>query len=100
VSVGVTRPERRPFFTPKTLAAYLALSERTVREMLRRGALPSYRVGGARPIDPSDVDSYLAGRLSRPRSIAPPRRPRLSFGLCGDLGLSSALPHTVAGVQR
>jgi excisionase family DNA binding protein len=62
VSVRLTQAERRPFFTPKTLAAYLALSERTVREMLRRGALPSYRVGGARRIDPSDVDSYLAGR--------------------------------------
>ncbi len=62
VSMRVTRPERRAFFTPKTLATYLALSERTVREMLRRGALPSYRVGGARRIDPSDVDSYLAGR--------------------------------------
>ena len=62
VSVRLTQAERRPFFTPKSLAAYLALSERTVREMLRRGALPSYRVGGARRIDPSDVDSYLARR--------------------------------------
>ena len=62
MSVRVTQPDRRAFFTPKSLAAYLALSERTVREMLRRGALPSYRVGGARRIDPSDVDSYLAGR--------------------------------------
>jgi excisionase family DNA binding protein len=62
VAVRVTAPDRRAFFTPKSLATYLALSERTVREMLRRGALPSYRVGGARRIDPSDVDSYLAGR--------------------------------------
>ena len=62
MSVRVTQSERRAFFTPKSLAAYLALSERTVREMLRRGALPSYRVGGARRIDPSDVNSYLAGR--------------------------------------
>jgi hypothetical protein len=42
MSVRVTHPDRRAFFTPKSLAAYLALSERTVREMLRRGALPSY----------------------------------------------------------
>jgi excisionase family DNA binding protein len=62
VSVRVTELERRALFTPKTLALYLALSERTVREMLRCGVLPSYRVGGARRIDPSDVDSYLAGR--------------------------------------
>ena len=62
MSVRVTQSDRRAFFTPKSLAAYLALSERTVREMLRRGTLPSYRVGGARRIDPSDVDSYLAQR--------------------------------------
>jgi excisionase family DNA binding protein len=62
VSARVTQPELRAFFTPKSLAAYRAVSERTVREMLRRGALPSYRVGGARRIDPSDVDAYLAER--------------------------------------
>jgi excisionase family DNA binding protein len=62
VGVRVTQSERRAFFTPKSLASYLALSERTVREMLRRGALPSYRVGGARRIDPTDVASYLAER--------------------------------------
>lgn len=51
---------RRQFFTPKTLAAYLALSERTVREMLRRGTIPSYRLQGARRIAAEDVDAYLA----------------------------------------
>jgi excisionase family DNA binding protein len=54
--------ERRAFFTPKALAIYLSLSERTVREMLRNGVIPSYRIEGARRIDPCDVDSYLAGR--------------------------------------
>lgn len=62
MSIRVTELERRAFFTPKTLAQYLALSERTVREMLRQGVLPSYRVEGARRIDPNDVDSYLANR--------------------------------------
>lgn len=46
MSVRVTDTERRAFFTPKTLAAYLA----------------SYRVEGARRIDPADVDHYLANR--------------------------------------
>lgn len=62
MSIRVTELERRAFFTPKTLAQYLSLSERTVREMLRQGILPSYRVEGARRIDPDDVDSYLANR--------------------------------------
>jgi excisionase family DNA binding protein len=65
VSVGVVRVtelERRAFLTPRTLAQYLALSERTVRGMLSAGKLPSYRVEGARRIDPADVDRYLANR--------------------------------------
>ena len=51
--------ERQGFFTPKTLAAYLALSERTVRQLLADSAIPSYRIAGSRRIDPRDVDNYL-----------------------------------------
>jgi excisionase family DNA binding protein len=65
VSVRVTEIERRAFFTPKTLAQYLALSERTVRSMLSAGKIASYRVEGARRIDPADVDSYLAAHRER-----------------------------------
>jgi excisionase family DNA binding protein len=54
--------ERRAFFTPKTLAAYLAVSERTVRQMLADAVIPSYRIEGSRRIDPGDVDAYLATR--------------------------------------
>ena len=54
--------QRRQFFTPKTLAAYLAISERTVRQLLADGAIPSYLIGGNRRIDPEDVDDYLAAR--------------------------------------
>lgn len=50
----------RPFFSPKALADYLSLSERTVREMLAKGEIPSYKVAGARRIDYRDVESYLA----------------------------------------
>jgi excisionase family DNA binding protein len=52
--------ERRAFFTVRSLATYLAISERTVRDMLARGVVPSYRVEGSRRIDPVDVDAYLA----------------------------------------
>jgi excisionase family DNA binding protein len=51
--------ERKGFFTPKTLATYLALSERTVRQLLADSAIPSYRIAGSRRIDPQDVDRYL-----------------------------------------
>jgi excisionase family DNA binding protein len=61
-ALDVASGQRRAFFTPKALAVYLSLSERTVREMLRNGVIPSYRIEGARRIDPRDVDSYLAAR--------------------------------------
>jgi excisionase family DNA binding protein len=61
-ALDVSPGRRRAFFTPKALAVYLSLSERTVREMLRNRAIPSYRIEGARRIDPRDVDSYLAAR--------------------------------------
>jgi excisionase family DNA binding protein len=51
---------RRALLTPRGLAEYLSLSERTVRELLRTGEVPSYKVAGARRIDPDDVDEWLA----------------------------------------
>jgi excisionase family DNA binding protein len=47
------------FFTERTLAAYLAVSDRTVRNWIRRGDLPSYKIGAARRIDPADVEDFL-----------------------------------------
>jgi Helix-turn-helix domain len=38
------KQELRPFFTPKSLAEYLSVSERTVRDMLSKGRIPSYKV--------------------------------------------------------
>jgi excisionase family DNA binding protein len=50
------------FFTERTLAAYLAVSDRTIRNWIRRGELPSYKLGASRRIDPADVESFLARR--------------------------------------
>jgi excisionase family DNA binding protein len=47
------------FFTERTLAAYLAVSDRTIRNWIRRGQLPSYKLGAARRIDPADVEDFL-----------------------------------------
>jgi excisionase family DNA binding protein len=52
----------RNFFTERTLAAFLAVSDRTVRDWIRRGHLPSYKLGGSRRIDPADVEAFLAAR--------------------------------------
>lgn len=52
-------PSRRPFFTAKTLAAYLSLSERTVRGLIAAGEIASYKIAGSRRVDPVDVDVWL-----------------------------------------
>lgn len=48
------------FFTERSLAAYLAVSDRTIRNWIRRGELPSYKLGASRRIDPADVENFLA----------------------------------------
>ena len=50
------------FFTERSLATYLAVSDRTIRNWIRRGELASYKLGAARRINPADVDAFLAQR--------------------------------------
>lgn len=65
---GGMEPKTTPatFFTERTLATYLAVSDRTIRNWIRRGELPSYKLGAARRIDPADVDTFLAQRRDEP----------------------------------
>ena len=60
--MGENSAQIEPFFTERTLAAYLAVSDRTIRNWIRRGELPSYKLGASRRIDPADVDAFLAER--------------------------------------
>ena len=58
---GMERKTTSPtFFTERTLAAFLAVSDRTIRNWIRSGKLPSYKLGAARRIDPADVEDFLA----------------------------------------
>jgi excisionase family DNA binding protein len=54
------------FYTERTLATYLAVSDRTIRNWIRRGELPSYKLGASRRIDPADVNAFLAQRRDEP----------------------------------
>lgn len=56
------RTEAPTFFTERSLADYLAVSDRTIRNWIRRGDLPSYKLGASRRIDPADVEAFLARR--------------------------------------
>jgi excisionase family DNA binding protein len=60
--MGENSAQTEPFFTERTLAAYLAVSDRTIRNWIRRGELPSYKLGASRRIDPADVDAFLEAR--------------------------------------
>ena len=57
---GMERKPTRTLFTERSLAAYLAVSDRTIRNWIRRGELPSYKLGTSRRIDPADVEDFLA----------------------------------------
>ncbi len=61
---GGMEPKTKPatFFTERTLATYLAVSDRTIRNWIRRGELPSYKLGASRRIDPADVNAFLSQR--------------------------------------
>lgn len=50
----------RSWYTPATLAKRLNVSERTVRNWVSSGKLPSYKIGRMRRIDPDDVDAFMA----------------------------------------
>lgn len=57
----VLEPEdRKPFYTAKTLALRLAVSERTVRQMLADRKIASYMIEGQRRVDEADLEAYLS----------------------------------------
>lgn len=61
-ALKIAERELRPLLSPRALAKQLAVSERTVRQMLADGDIPSYLIGSSRRVDPLDVDAYLASR--------------------------------------
>jgi excisionase family DNA binding protein len=62
---GGTEPQmsivvaRQAWFTPRTLALYLQVSERMVRKWVSEGRLRSYKIDGCRRFDPADVDAFV-----------------------------------------
>lgn len=59
-SGALTVTEREAWFTPETLAAYLQISDRQVRNWVSEGLLVSYKIGSSRRFDPADVDAFVA----------------------------------------
>lgn len=76
------QPTTNPPSTLRTVmetARQLALSRSSVYELIRTGALPHYRLGGAIRISSADIESYLAGcrRGPQPAQVSRPVRTRL-----------------------
>lgn len=60
VAARARQPEPRAFFTERSLAARLSVSDRLIRKWVKEGRLRSYKLGGCRRFDPADVDAFLA----------------------------------------
>ena len=52
------------FHAVSDVAERLSISERSVRYMIARGEIPSYKIAGRRRIDPSDLRRWLEQRRS------------------------------------
>lgn len=68
VSKATVPGSRRVFFTERSLAAYLAVSERLIRKWVKDGRLRSYKLGGCRRFDPADVDAFLEEHRDKRRA--------------------------------
>lgn len=51
-----------PMLTKEQVAAYLAVSKRTLDRLIQSGEIPAYRIGGHRRFRREDVDSYVSSR--------------------------------------
>lgn len=54
-----TPVSQRFLLTVAETAAKLHVSEKTVRRLIAKGALPALRVGGAVRVDPLELDEFL-----------------------------------------
>ena len=67
----------KEFLTAGELARVLAVSEKTVRRLVQRGALPSYQIGRARRFRRSDVEVFLASCRTGARAQPTRSEPRV-----------------------
>lgn len=68
--VRVLERENEPFYTVKSLAERWSLTDRTIKNMIKDGELPSYQFRGARRIAPEDVATFEERRREDRRAAA------------------------------
>lgn len=52
----------RSMLTVREVMRRLGLKERTVRELLATGELPSVKIGGARRVETAELEAFIAAR--------------------------------------
>jgi excisionase family DNA binding protein len=68
-------PEPSPWLSVREAAAYLRLSEGSVRQMIRRGTLPSHKIEGRRLLHRTELDDLLLRSTSLQDAPAAQQRP-------------------------
>jgi excisionase family DNA binding protein len=61
--------ELQAWFTEESLATWLRISDRKIRQWVAEGRLPSYKLDGCRRFHPDDVASFVA-QFRDARSVA------------------------------
>jgi excisionase family DNA binding protein len=56
----------RPLLNVYKAAARLAVSEKTIRRLIRKGELSAFRVGGSPRLDPDELEQWLNARRTQP----------------------------------
>lgn len=54
--------DERPLLTPKQVGERLGISERTARDLIQTGGIPSVKIGGNRRVEAAEVDRFIAAR--------------------------------------
>jgi len=62
--------DRDAWFTEQSLASWLRISDRKVRQWVAEGRLHSYKLDGCRRFHPDDVDRFVAQFMDRRELVA------------------------------
>ncbi len=63
-------------WTVKDVADHLALSERTIYNMVRAGTLPAMKIGGVFRFDPKEIENWAKGKQYQAKSAHAQQRAR------------------------
>ena len=66
--------------TIKELAKYLNVTERTIYNLLERGQLPGFKVGGAWRFKREDINNWIEDNKKMNHKIKTKKRQKIQFG--------------------